>query len=213
MSQGFMRFQRALGEPIEPWVRWLLVLAAIPLVVGATQRLWTIHFLAPQYPKGLEISVYSYTLAGGNGGQDLPEINVLNHYVGMRALDPAAFAELDFIPLAIGALVLLALRVAALGDRRAVLDLAMVTVYFGIFSLGRFAYTMWIYGHHLDPRAPIRMEGFMPPLLGTKEIANFTVSSLPGIGTWLIGVFGGAVVLLALREIARARAAALRTPA
>src|SRR5512147_1288663 len=165
MVGWFNRFQRRLGEPLAHWIRLLLVLAVVPLAVGATQRLWTVHFLAPQYPQGLELHVYSYTLSGGNEGHDVDEINVLNHYVGMHALHPEDFADLDFIPFAIGALVLLALRAAAIGDVRALLDLAVLTLYFGAFSLGRFAYTLYGYGHHLDPKAPIRMEGFMPPLL------------------------------------------------
>jgi hypothetical protein len=212
MSRWFDRFQRRMTEPLRPWIRGVLILAVIPLALGATQRLWTVHFLAPQYPKGLELHVYSWTISGGNGGQDVKEINVLNHYVGMRALDPAEFADLDFIPFAIGALVLLALRAAAVGDVRSLLDLAVLTSYFGVFSLFRFAYTLYTYGHHLDPRAPIQMEGFMPPLLGSKEIANFTVASFPGAGTLLIGIFGATLVLLALREVAAARGGA-RAPA
>jgi hypothetical protein len=200
VSAWLDRFYRSLPGPLPPRVRWLLVLLLVPLALGATQRLWTIHFQAPQYPKGLELQVYAYTIAGGNGGQDLREINTLNHYVGMRNLDPADFADLDFIPFAIGALVLLTLRVAAIGDVRSLLDLAVLTGYFGLFSLGRFVYTLYGYGHHLDPTAPIHMEGFMPPVIGTREIANFAVSSFPGVGTLLISVYGAAVVLIALHE-------------
>jgi hypothetical protein len=203
MSGWFQRFQHSLAEPLGPRTRWLLALAVIPLALGATQRLWTVRFLAPQYTQGLELHVYSYTLSGGNAGQDVKEINVLNHYVGMRALDPSEFADLDFLPFAIGALALLALRAAAIGDVRALLDLAVLTGYFGLFSLGRFAYTLYAYGHHLDPTAPIRMEGFMPPLLGAKQIANFTVASYPAAGTLLIGLFGAVVVLLALSSAGR----------
>jgi hypothetical protein len=212
VSAWFDRFYRSLPEPLATWIRWLLVLSVIPLALGATQRLWTIHFLAPQYPKGLELQVYSYTIAGGNGGQDLREINTLNHYVGMRNLDPAEFADLDFLPFAIGGLVLLALRVAAIGDLRSLLDLAVLTGYFGLFSLGRFVYTLYNYGHHLDPRAPIQMEGFMPPLLGTREIANFAVSSFPGWGTLLISAYGAIVVGVALYRVATVRAGAPHGP-
>jgi len=201
MSQWFARFYRALARPLVPWTRVLLVLALLPLVWGATERLWTIHFLAPQYPRGLELHVYSYSIEGGNEGVDLQEINTLNHYVGMRALDPAEFADLDFLPFAIGALTLLALRVAFIGDVRALVDLAVLTGYLGVFGIGRFVYMLYTYGHHLDPRAPIHMEGFMPPVWGTREIANFTVASFPSLGTFLISSFGALVVLLALWHV------------
>jgi hypothetical protein len=200
MSRWLDRFYRTLPAPLTLRVRWLLVLFLVPLALGATQRLWTIQFRAPQYPKGLELHVYAYTLGGGNEGLDLREINTLNHYVGMRKLDPADFADLDFIPFAIGGLVLLTLRVAAIGDVRSLLDLAVLSGYFGLFSLGRFVYTLYGYGHHLDPTAPIRMEGFMPPVVGTREIANFSVSSLPALGTLLISSYGAAVVGIAVYE-------------
>jgi copper chaperone NosL len=201
MRGALQRFYDLLGRPIRFWSRWLLVLAVVPLVAGALVPLWRIHFEAPQYPKGLDLYVRSYTIEGGNGGIDLPEINTLNHYVGMRKLDPAEFADLDFIPFAIGALALLALRVAAIGDVRSLIDLAVLTGYFGAFSLGRFAYMLYTYGHDLDPRAPIRMDAFMPPILGTKPMGNFTVSSFPELGTFLIGIFGVLVMALALWHV------------
>jgi len=204
MREAIARFYDRLGHPIVFGTRWLLGLAVVPLVIGAFLPLWRIHFEAPQYPNGLDLYVRSYTIEGGNEGRDLPEINVLNHYVGMRNLDPADFADLDFIPFAIGALALLALRVAAIGDVRSLVDLAVLTSYFGAFSLGRFAYMLYTYGHDLDPRAPIRIEGFMPPLLGRQEVGNFTVSSYPAAGTWLIGIFGAIVVGLALWHVVRA---------
>lgn len=197
------RFYEVLAQPLIPWARILLLLALIPLAWGATQRLWTIEFFAPQYPKGLELHIYTYSISGGNDGVDLTEINTLNHYVGMRKLDPADFADLDFMPFAIGALVLLALRVAAIGDVRSMIDLAVLTGYFGVFGMARFAYMLYTYGHRLDPKAPIEMAGFMPPVWGTRTIANFTVSSHPSVGTVLISVFGATVVLLAFWHLVR----------
>lgn len=209
MMDRLTRFYEVLAQPLIPWTRILLLVALIPLAWGATQRLWTIEFFAPQYPKGLQLHVYTYSISGGNGGVDLTEINTLNHYVGMRALDPADFADLDFMPFAIGALVLLALRVAVIGDVRSLIDLAVLTGYFGLFGMARFAYMLYTYGHQLDPKAPIEMAGFMPPIWGTRTIANFTVSSYPSVGTILISVFGATVVLLALWQLWRG----LRGPA
>lgn len=203
MKGRIARFYEVLAQPLIPWTRILLLLALLPLAWGATQRLWTIEFFAPQYPKGLQLHVYSYSISGGNEGVDLTEINTLNHYVGMRALDPADFADLDFMPFAIGALLLLGLRVAAIGDVRSLVDLAVLTSYFGVFGIARFGYMLYTYGHDLDPRAPIEMAGFMPPVWGTRTIANFTVSSFPSLGTILISIFGATVVLLALWQLWR----------
>ncbi|MEB2346962.1 MAG: hypothetical protein OZ948_19795 [Deltaproteobacteria bacterium] len=208
MGSRMDRFYELLGSPLLFWTRWILVAAIVPLVIGAFVPLWQIHFTAPQYPKGLDLFVRSYTIEGGNRGVDLPEINTLNHYVGMKKLDPADFADLDFIPFAIGGLALLALRVAVVGDVRSLVDLAVLTGYFGAFSLGRFAYMLYRYGHDLDPKAAITMEAFMPPILGTAEMGNFTVSSFPALGTYLIGAFATSVMLLALWHMVQG----LRTP-
>lgn len=205
MTPWLSGFYRHLSDPIVPWTRLALALAVIPLALASSLPLWRLHFEAPQYPKGLDLHVYTYTIEGGNGGVDLPEINTLNHYVGMRKPDPADFRDLDFLPFAMGALALLALRVAVIGDVRALLDLAVLTGYFGIFSLGRFVYMLYNYGHSLDPRAPIKMAAFMPPVIGSKQMGNFVVSSWPGPGTLLMLVFAGIVMGLALWHTLRPR--------
>lgn len=207
MSNWLQRFYGSLSRPLVPWTRIVLALAVIPLAFAATQKLWTLHFEAPQYPKGLDLYVYTYTIEGGNGGTDLPEINTLNHYVGMKKLDPADFADLDFIPFAIGALVLLALRVAVIGDVRSLIDLAVLTGYFGAFSIGRFVYMLYRYGHDLDPHAPITLPSFMPPVLGTKQMGNFTVSSFPAAGSWLLSLFAIVVAALAVWHVLRSERA------
>jgi len=205
MTGWLSGFYRHLADPIVPWTRLALAAAVVPLAFAATQKLWTLHFMAPQYPNGLDLYVYTYTIAGGNGGIDLPEINTLNHYVGMKKLDPVDFRDLDFIPFAMGGLVLLTLRVAVIGDVRALLDLAALTGYFGLFAIGRFIYMLYNYGHSLDPRAPIRMEAFMPPILGTKQMGNFVVSSWPAAGTWLMTVFAAIVMGFAIWHTLRPR--------
>ena len=205
MRRWLAGFYRHLSDPIVPWTRLALALAVVPLALAATQKLWTLHFEAPQYPNGLDLHVYTYTIQGGNGGVDLPEINTLNHYVGMRKLDPDDFRDLDFIPFAMGALALLALRVAVIGDVRGLLDLAVLTGYFGVFALGRFVYMLYSYGHDLDPRAPIKMDAFMPPVIGTKQMGNFVVSSWPAAGTWLMTGFAAVVMALAIWHVIEPR--------
>src|SRR5262249_30219102 len=75
-----------------------------------------------------------------------------------------------------------------------------------------FAYKMYMFGHHLDPEAPVKVAPFTPALFVTKQIANFTTHSGPLLGTYYIGVFlGGAGALLlwhlwaGRREAARAQ--------
>jgi hypothetical protein len=150
---------------------------------------------APQYPDGLNLSIYSHRLEGGNAGQDIKEINVLNHYIGMRDLAAEDFTEFKWMPFAIGALALLILRVPVQGKLSGLLDVFVLFLYFGLFSLWSFGYKLYRYGHDLAPGAAVKVDPFMPPLFGHKKLANFEVYSYPAAGSY---VLGAVALLLAL---------------
>ena len=203
MQRALRRFYDRLATPLPVWNRWVLGLAVIPLALSFSMPLWNIRMTAPQYPDGLSVDIYAHTIEGGNQGRDLNEINTLNHYIGMHKIDRGELTDLNWIPFAIGALMLLTLRVAVIGDGRAILDLAVLTAYFSLFSAARFAFRLYTYGHNLDPSAPIHMDPFTPAILGTKQIANFTASSYPRGATFLIGGFAIAVMLIAVLHLLR----------
>lgn len=217
MKHPLRRFYEFLDRPLYGAARVVLAALVIPLLLTFTAPLWKIYLVAPQYPQGLSMDIWSYKLEGGDDGQHIQEINTLNHYIGMKPIDRAALSDLDWLPFAIGGLALLALRVAAIGNVRSLVDLAVVTTYVSLFGLGRFAYKLYVYGHDLDPTAPVKVKPFMPVLLGTKQIANFTTSSYPLLGSVYLGLFvTGVFVLLGWHLVAgrvraaRAEAAALR---
>lgn len=202
------RFYAFLAQPLRPASRIVLAALTIPLALSFFQPLWRISMEAPQYPGGLYLDIYAHTVEGGNNGQHIQEINTLNHYIGMRTLDRAAMTDLDWIPFALGALALFALRVAAIGNVSSLVDLAVATFYVSAFAFGRFVYTLWVFGHHLKPDAPVKVPGFMPAVLGSKQIANFTTHSWPREGSMLLGLFVlGVVVLLGWHLIAGRREA------
>jgi hypothetical protein len=199
------KFYAFLQKPLLFPTRIILVLLAVPLVFAFTAPLWRISMTAPQYPKGLTMDVYAYKLEGGNEGQDIAEINTLNHYIGMRKLDATAFADLDWIPFALGALVLLTLRCAAIGTVRDLLDLFVMMSYVSVFAFGRFVYRLWVFGHELDPHAPVKVKPFMPVVLGHKTVANFETYSYPQLGSTLMAVFSIGVIVLAVFHLAYGR--------
>lgn len=178
-----------LRRPLNLWSRFLLLLAAGTLVAAVFLPLWKIHLVAPQYREGLALHIYSHKLVGGNGGQDLHEINTLNHYIGMRTLSKEDFAEMKWMPFALGVFVLLSLRAAVIGRMASVIDLGVLFLYFTFFSLGNFYYRLYSYGHTLDPKAPMTIEPFTPVMIGSQKIANFVQTSLPQAGGLLLGVF------------------------
>jgi hypothetical protein len=143
---------------------------------------------APQYPEGLRLDIYSYKLEGGNGGQDVKEINILNHYIGMRDLAAEDFAEFKWLPFIVGALGLLYLRAAVMGTVGGLVDVLVLNIYFSAFALWSFGYKMYAYGHNLAPTAAVKVPPFMPPMFGAKQLANFEVYSYPQAASYAMGL-------------------------
>jgi copper chaperone NosL len=188
------RFYAFLDRPLYLWARVALLVVTVPLVLALTQPLWKISMKAPQYPGGLYMEIYTHKIDGGNNGQHIKEINTLNHYIGMRTIDRSELADLDWIPFALGLLIVLTLRCAAIGNVRTLVDLAVLSLYIGLFAFGRFVYKLYVFGHHLDPDAPLKIKPFTPAVFGTKQIANFSTSSYPQLGSILIGIFFAGVL-------------------
>ena len=179
-----------LHQPLNLWSRLLLLAAAITIAVSLFFPLWKMHLVAPQYADGLDLYIFSYKIQGGGlNGQHLNEINNLNHYIGMKPIEQADFTEMQIIPFMFGVFLLLALRAVVFGQMSAVIDLFMIAAYFGVFSIGAFYYRLYSYGHNLDPKAPMDVQPFTPLIFGTQKIANFTQSSYPQAGTYLLWLF------------------------
>ena len=198
MRAWLEKSDRLLDAEVDLGPRLLLLLAALALIAVYLFPMWTMTMFAPQYPQGLRLAIWSYKLDGGNGGQDVKEINVLNHYIGMPALTTESFTEFKWIPFVVGALGLLFLRALVHGRMSGLLDVTVMFLYFSAFSLWSFGYKLWVYGHNLDPSAPVRVPGFMPPLFGYRKIANFEVYSYPGPASYVLG----AVLVLLLAAFA-----------
>ena len=201
MGKSLDAFYRFLDEPIFPWARVVLALLTIFVVLSFTAPMWNIHMTAPQYPEGLDLYIYSYKVDGGNDGNDVQEINVLNHYIGMAPLDRASLTDLDWIPFLFAGMIILALRTAVIGKVRSMIDLLVLTTYAGIFGFGRLYYKLYTFGHNLDPRAPVTVDPFMPVMWGKKQIANFLTEANPGIGTWYVAIFATGLTLLLLAHL------------
>jgi copper chaperone NosL len=199
MNDIFEGLTTKLDKHLKLSSRVLVFLAALALIPTFIIPLWHLTFIAQQYPEGLDLYVYSHDLVGGNKGNDLTEINVLNHYIGMAELRPTDFSELKWIPLVIGLIGVLTLRAATIGNVRAVVDVIVISLYFGGFSMWTFWYKMQYYGANLDPRASVQVEPFMPPIFGYKQVGQFDVWSYPALGSYLFLAFGvllvGAVLL------------------
>ena len=189
------RSNRQLDVALDTAPRVLLLVAALLLIPTFLLPLWKLTMFAPQYPDGLNLDIHSYKLEGGNKGQDVKEINILNHYIGMKDLTTEDFTEFKWMPFVIGMLGLLFLRAIVHGRLGDLLDVAVLYVYFGLFSLWSFGYKLYSYGHNLAPTASVKVPPFMPPLFGHKKLANFEVYSFPAAASYALAAAGAAVLL------------------
>ncbi len=194
MKAFLLKSNRFLDLPLGGWSRIFLVIAAALLVSVYVSPMWNLTMFAPQYPDGLRLDIYSYKLVGAHKGQDMREINLLNHYIGMKELSQSEFTEFKWMPFVVGMLGLLFLRAAVLGMMTHLVDAFVLYIYFGVFSLWSFAYKLYSYGHDLAPSAPVRVQPFMPPLFGHQKIANFDIYSYPKLASYMLAL--AAVALL-----------------
>jgi hypothetical protein len=194
IMQAFLqRANRFLDEPIDLTARIMLLGAAVLLMATYWFPLWNLTLFAPQYPDGLRLDIFSHRLVGGHAGQDVKEINLLNHYIGMQDLANDSFTEFKWMPFVIGALGLLALRAMVHGTVAALVDVTVLSMYVGAFSLWSFSDKLYRYGHDLAPAAAVKVPPFMPPLFGFRQIANFEVYSYPRPASYAMA---GAIALL-----------------
>jgi hypothetical protein len=168
--------------------RIYVAVAALLMCVGFVLPLWRVDLIAPQYPEGLGMLIRVNTVEGVKE-QDLNSINNLNHYIGMKRIEPDAIPELKYMPAILGVLVVTALGVAAVGKRGV---LVAWTALLGIVqAAGLYDYWKWgyEYGHDLDVEtAIIKIPDmtYQPPLIGSKQLLNFTATSWPAAGGWAL---------------------------
>lgn len=179
--------------------RFLIALAALSLAALFVFPMWRVLLSAPQYPEGIGMRIWINTV-GGVKPNDLDNINNLNHYIGMKRIVPDTIPELRLMPLIVGALVALGLGAAAVGRRSLLRTWVALLLAFALAGLADFWKWEYDYGHDLDmENAIIKVPGmtYQPPLIGSKQLLNFTATSIPDVGGY-IALIGVGVALLAL---------------
>lgn len=161
----------------------LILVAAIFIAAAGILPIWRIEIWAPQYPEGLLMQIGASDITG-----NVDQINILNHYIGMKKITPADFSELRILPWIFGALVVSGLYVSWLKSRRAAKIWFMSKLTLGAVGFVDFALWGYDFGHNLDPNAPIKVPGlsYQPPLIGGKTLLNINSYSLPDIGGYLL---------------------------
>jgi hypothetical protein len=159
--------------------------ASALLLISLKLPLWQMRLEAPQYrdQEALHIAVLPHSMRG-----DLRELSVLDKYIGVHV--PSTLPQFKWLPA-----LLIAGAVAGFAGafwpallRRRVLTLVSCTLAAALACAAVQAMQqMRDIGHQRDQKtALIGVKDFTPPFLGTSKIAQFSVSSSFGLGSWLI---------------------------
>jgi copper chaperone NosL len=153
--------------------------------------LWNIKLEAPQYPTPLGMDIYINDFADENP-YDIKNINLMNHYVGMKYI-PESIPEFKIFPAVVITMAILGFIIGIIGRHKIYLVWFIVMVLLAIAGVYDFYLWEHEYGHDLDPKAIMKFTnpdgsvmGFQPPLFGSKDILNFRAHSYPQLGAYFL---------------------------
>lgn len=176
--------------------------------------LWVIRLEAPQYPIPLGMDIHLTKITGENPN-DLKNINIMNHYIGMQEI-PEKIPEFSIFPAIILFMVVLGIAIGIKGSPNWFLGWFILMSLLGIAGMVDFYIWEYNYGHSLDPKAIMSFNNpdgsplaYQPPLIGTKKILNFTAHSYPKTAAYLL--FAGMAMTLGAFFLGRREAKAARS--
>ena len=163
------------------------------LLLGAlfVWPMWNITLEAPQYPDpiGMNIHINRFEDAQPN---DIKNINIMNHYVGMKYI-PESITEFAIFPKVAIAMIALGVILAFVGRRKLYVLWFSLMMILGTIAMYDFYRWEYEYGHDLKENAAIKFTdkdgkpmAYQPPLIGAKMILNFRAISMPRLGAYLM---------------------------
>ncbi len=181
-------------KSLKPISRIAIALSAILMISAYFVPLWQILMWAPQYPEGLEMKIWINTLTG-----NVKVISALNHYIGMKTIEVSMFPEFQYMIYLVGILIAIGIATAIVNKYFMLWVYVGLIITTGVAALVDFYLWGYDYGHNLDQHAPIVVPGmsYQPPLIGTKQLLNFTAFSGPDVGGWIF-IASGALACLVL---------------
>ncbi len=180
-----------------------MIIGSLLLLLLFVFPLWKITLLAPQYPEPLGLNIHITHLSDGNQFNDVNNIDLLNHYIGMAHLPTKInvnkgvvepFKEFVIIPIVVIILSILGIIFGFIGKRKLYATWLGLLAISGIVGMYDFYNWLYIYGHDLNPNAILKitdkvtgeMMAYQPPIFGFKQMLNFQVYSYPSTGVYFI---------------------------
>lgn len=172
--------------------------------------LWNITLEAPQYPDPIGMNIHVNRIADMNP-HDIQNINIMNHYVGMKDI-PESLPEFEIFPYVIITMMVFGLIIAFGLNYKWYLVWFVIMCLLGIAGMYDFYLWEYDYGHTLKETAAIKFENpdgtplaYQPPLFGTKTILNFVAHSYPRTGAYMLffGMFLSAFAFITGKKEAK----------
>lgn len=170
----------------------MIIAAILPLALFIFP-LWKITLEAPQYPTPLGMYIHINDFSDANP-HDIKNINLMNHYVGMKYI-PESIPEFKVFPLGIIITSIIGLIIGLKGNFKWFLAWFILMILLSAAGLYDFYLWEYNYGYDLDPKAIMKFTnpdgsvmGFQPPLFGSKDILNFRAHSYPQLGAYFLGI-------------------------
>lgn len=162
----------------------LLMTAAFLLIISMFLPYWKMTLYAPQYPQGLMVRVYVNHLEG-----DEREIDELNHYLGMPALDSGGKLERMLSRFLLVSLALLLIAGVFVHNQWAGI-LALPAMAFPLVMLADLKFILYRFGHSIDPTSALggAVKPFTPPLFGRGKVGQFETFSMPEAGLYFTSI-------------------------
>lgn len=167
---------------LQPFSRIVIAISALLMVSAYFVPLWRIMMWAPQYPEGLAMRIWIDDITG-----DVKIISALNHYIGMKHIEVSMFPEFQYMIYIVAFVIAMGLLTSLINRRFMLYLYSFLIIASAVAALVDFYLWGYDYGHNLDPNAAIVVPGmaYQPPVIGTKQLLNFTAFSGPDVGGWI----------------------------
>ena len=174
----------------------LMIIGSLSLLGLFFLPLWNITLEAPQYPTPIGMDIWINKIADHHPN-DVKNINLMNHYVGMKEI-PEHMEEFEIFPWVVGGMALLGVIFGFIGKPKLFLTWFILMCLIGAAGMYDFYLWEYDYGHSLNPKAAIKFlnpdgspMAYQPPLIGSRMILNFKAISLPMSGAYVmfVGMF------------------------
>lgn len=171
----------------------LMLTAAALLLISIFLPYWKLTLFAPQYPGGLKAVLYVNRAEG-----DIQELDLLNHYIGMKPMNEAAPLERSLSIFMIAGIVLLCAAAIYVHSPIA-LFLTIPAILYPAFFLGDLYFWLRNFGTNLSQTAPLSgsIKPFVPPIWGDSTIAQFKTNASWEIGL-VLSIIASIIIIVGL---------------